>query len=153
MSRSGLTKCLAVVVSLLVIGLSHVAFATPLILITPEEAKLPPPRDAIPISSRGVTRGPQIDVVPSASPTTSPTHLNLRFVAHGGATIDPSSVQMTYLRNPSVDLTTRIKPFVTATGLDVPEAIVPPGTHILRIDLKDSEGRQGTLNFTLEVVP
>ena len=52
-----------------------------------------------------------------------------------------------------VDLTTRIRPFLTAAGLDVPDAIVPPGTHTLRIDLKDSDGRLGSLNFTLNVVP
>jgi hypothetical protein len=127
------------------------AFAANVILITPEEAKLPPPKVAVALSARGVTRGPQIELIQDADPTHSPTHFQLKFVAHGGATIDPASVQMIYLRTPDVDLTPRIKPFVTVNGIDIPSAVVPAGAHILRIDLKDSDGRIGTLNFTLNV--
>ena len=57
---------------------------------------------------------------------------------------------MTYLRTPDVDLTPRIKPFVSDNGIDIPSAVVPAGAHILRVDLKDSDGRVGTLNFTSE---
>ena len=59
---------------------------------------------------------------------------------------------MTYLRTPDVDLTPRIKPFVTDIGIDIPSAVVPAGIHTLRIDLKDSDGRAGTLNFTLNIM-
>ena len=121
------------------------------ILITPEEAKLPPPKIAVAMSARGVTRGPQIEVVQEADPTKSPTHFQLKFVAHGGAKIDPATVQMTYLRTPDVDLTSRIKPYVTDGGIDIPDAVIPPGSHILRVDLKDTDGRTSTLNFTLNV--
>ena len=129
------------------------AFAADVILITPEEAKLPPPKVAVALSARGVTRGPQIELIPEADPTHSPTHFQLKFVAHGGATIDPASVQMTYLRTPDVDLTLRIKPFVTGNGIDIPSAVVPAGAHSLRIDLRDSDGRVGTLNFTINIAP
>ena len=138
-------------VSLLVAAGQPPASAANLILITPEEAKLPPPKMAIALSARGVTRGPQIEVVQDADPTKSPTHFQLKFVAHGGARIDPATVQVTYLRTPDVDLTSRIKPFVTDGGIDIPDAIVPPGNHLLRVDLKDSDGRTGTINFTLNV--
>ena len=127
------------------------ALAANVILITPDEAKLPPPKIAVAMSARGVTRGPQIEVVQDADPTKSPTHFQLKFVAHGGAKIDPATVQMTYLRTPDVDLTPRIKPFVTDGGIDIPNAVVPAGAHMLRVDLKDSDGRAGTLNFTLNV--
>src|SRR5205085_3656231 len=100
MSGTGLTRCLAAVVSLLLIAAAPVASAAPLILITPDEAKLPLPKDAIQFVPRGVTRGPQIDLVPATTPMKSPTHLQLKFTAHGGATVDPLSVQMTYLRDP-----------------------------------------------------
>ncbi len=146
---------------LLVIGLAIISmlavlsqlpvFAASVILITPEEAKLPPPKVAVALSARGVTRGPQIELVKDSDPTHSPTHVQLKFVAHGGATIDPASVQMTYLRTPDVDLTPRIKPFVSDNGIDIPSAVVPAGAHMLRVDLKDSDGRVGTLNFTLNV--
>ena len=127
------------------------AVAANVILITPEEARLPPPKVAVAMSARGVTRGPQIEVVQDVDPTHSPTHFLVRFTAHGGAKIDPATVQMTYLRTPDVDLTPRIKPFVTDSGIDIPEAVVPPGSHVLRVDLKDSDGRAGSLNFTLNV--
>ncbi len=127
--------------------------AANVILITPEEAKLPPPKVAVAMSARGVTRGPQIEVIQDVDPTHSPTHFLLKFTAHGGAKIDAATVQMTYLRTPDVDLTPRIKPFVTVNGIDIPNAIVPPGSHMLRVDLKDSDGRAGTLNFTLNVAP
>ena len=154
MQRTGMTRRLACLAALLVIAPAPVAFAAPLILITPDEARLPPPREpAIPMSARGVTRGPQVEYVAQGSPVTSPTHFQLKFFAHGGAAIDPASVQMTYLRDPTVDLTTRIKPYVTTFGVDVPDAIVPPGSHAIRIDLKDSDGRQGSLEFVLIVAP
>ena len=127
------------------------AYATSVVLITPDEAKLPPPKVAVAMTNRGVTRGPQIELVQAPDPTKSPTHLQLKFQAHGGAKVDPSSVQMTYLRTPDVDLTARIKPFVTDSGIDVPDAVVPPGSHMLRVDLKDSDGRAGTLSFVLNV--
>lgn len=128
-----------------------VAHAAGVVLITPEEAKLPPPKIAVAMPVRGVTRGPQIELVKESDPTKSPTHLQLKFQAHGGAKVDPASVQMTYLRTPDVDLTPRIKPFVTNDGIDVPDAIVPPGSYILRVDVKDSDGRSGTLSFVLNV--
>jgi hypothetical protein len=126
-------------------------YAAGLVLITPDEAKLPPPKVAVAMTARGVTRGPQIELVQEPDPTKSPTHLQLKFQAHGGAKVDPSSVQMTYLRTPDVDLTARIKPFVTDAGIDLLDAVVPPGAHILRVDVKDSDGRAGTLSFVLNV--
>jgi hypothetical protein len=139
------------IISMIVVLAQSPAFAANVILITPDEAKLPPPKVAVALSARGVTRGPQIELIQDADPTHSPTHFQLKFVAHGGATIDPASVQMTYLRTPDVDLTPRVKPFVTGSGIDIPSAVVPAGAHMLRIDLKDSDGRVGTLNFTLNV--
>jgi len=142
-----------VIFPLVVLLTTRIAAAASVVLITPDEAKLPPPKMAVAISSRGVTRGPQIEVVQLADPTKSPAHFQLKFLAHGGARIDAKSVQMTYLRTPDVDLTQRIKPFVTEGGVDIPDAVVPPGAHTLRVDIKDSDGRPGTLNFVLNVMP
>jgi len=149
--RRSLTIGLAFVMSLFVLFGSPSAHAANLVLITLDEAKLPPPKIAVAMTARGVTRGPQIELVQATDPTKSPTHVQLKFLAHGGARIDPSSVQMTYLRTPDVDLSQRIKPFITDGGVDIPDAVVPPGTHMLRVDLKDSDGRAGTLSFVLNV--
>jgi hypothetical protein len=124
--------------------------AANLVLITADEAKLPPPKGAVPISARGVTRGPKVELVSNGA-IQSPAPLQLKFQTFGGAKLDLDAVQATYLRSPNVDLTPRLKPFVTATGINVPAAELPPGEHIVRIDIKDSDGRTGTGSFVLKV--
>jgi hypothetical protein len=83
----------------------------------------------------------------------SPVHFQLKFESFGGAKIDPDSVKVTYLRTPNVDLTPRIKPFVQATGIDMPDAELPAGDHMVRVDIKDSDGRVGSTSFVLKVAP
>jgi hypothetical protein len=124
------------------------------ILITPEEAKLPAPTQVQLASSRAITRGPRIEVSElDDRKLHSPLHFKLRFLAFGGKTIDIDTVTVTYLRGPNIDLTERIKPFVRPTGIDIPDAEVPPGEHAIRVDLKDSDGRPATINFSLVVTP
>lgn len=117
--------------------------AANVVLITAEEAKLPPPKGAIAMSARGVTRGPKVELVPQAGAIRSPVRLQLNFQTYGGSKVDLDTVQATYLRTPNIDLTSRIKPFVNATGIDVPAAELPPGDHMVRVDIKDSDGRRG----------
>lgn len=123
------------------------------VLITEEEAKLPPPKAAVATDRRGITRGPKVDFVASGEQVHSPTRLQLKFDAFGGARIDPDSVKVTYLRTPNVDLTPRIKPFVQATGIDIPDVELPAGEHMVRVDIKDTDGRVGTTSFVLKVAP
>lgn len=122
------------------------------VLISQEEAKLPPPKGAVAVDRRGVTRGPKI-IVLSTEPVHSPMHLQLKFEAFGGARIDADSIKVLYLRTPNVDLTERVKPFVQASGIDFPDAELPVGDYMLRVDLKDSDGRQGSTSFVLQVAP
>ena len=123
------------------------------VLITPEEAALPPPKGAVITERRGITRGPKVDVVSSAGELRSPMRFQLKFEPHGGAKIDPDSVKVIYLRTPNVDLTSRIRSFVRPTGIDMPEVELPAGEHMVRVDVKDSDGRIGTVSFVLKVVP
>src|SRR5260370_30099611 len=124
------------------------------VLITEEEAKLPPPRGAVAADRRGITRGPKIDVVLQGDQVVhSPMHFQLKFESFGGAKIDPDSVKVTYLRTPNVDLTPRIKPFVQPTGIDIPDVELPVGDHMVRVDIKDSDGRAGSTSFVLKVAP
>jgi hypothetical protein len=123
------------------------------VLISADEAKLPPPKGAVAVASRGITRGPKIELVGSPDNVKSPMRLTLKFESFGGAKIDVDSLKVVYLKNPSVDLTPRLKPFVQPTGIDMPDAELPPGDHIIRVDLKDSDGRTATTSFTLKVAP
>lgn len=127
------------------------AGATP--LITDDEAKLPPPKGAIATSTRGILRGPKVEVISPSEPAHSPLRLQLKFETFGGARIDIELVKVLYLRTPNVDLTARVKPFIQASGIDMPDAELPPGEYLVRVDVKDSDGRPGSASFTLKVSP
>jgi hypothetical protein len=125
-------------------------------LITSTEAALP----AAPVLSlqlRGSpTRRPAVVVVsppPTAGQLNSPLELKLQFHAFGGATINPSTVVVTYLKQPAIDLTQRLTPFITAQGINIPQVQVPPGKHQFWIELKDNEGRIGGGAFSFQVGP
>ena len=138
---------------ILAMGLLTAGRASATQLITDEEAKLPPPKGAVTADRRGILRGPKVDVILPGDTVHSPMHLQLKFEAFGGAKIDPDSVKMTFLRTPDVDLTPRIKPFVQAAGIDMPDTELPPGEYTIRVDIKDSDGRIGTTSFVLKVSP
>lgn len=125
--------------------------AQPIRLITVEEANLPPSGDAG-APERNMTRGPGVDrVAPSAIGVDGPFRFAVRFKPRNGVPIDPASVRVTYLRQPSVDLTPRVKAFVTADGIDAPAVVVPPGKHVIEIEATDKEGRLGRGRITLTV--
>jgi hypothetical protein len=123
------------------------------VLITEDEAKLPPPRGAVAADRRGVTRGPKIKFVEEAELFHPPARLQLKFESFGGAKIDTDSVRMTYLKTPNVDLTPRIRSFVQTSGIDIPDLELPVGEHMVRVDVKDSDGRTGTVSILLKVAP
>ena len=77
----------------------------------------------------------------------------VRFQPLGGSTIDLDGLKVIYLKQPNVDLTPRVKPFAQPTGIDMPDALLPPGDHLVRIDVKDSEGRVSTTSFLLRIAP
>ncbi len=135
----------------LVLLISGTARATQ--LITEEEAKLPPPKGAIAADRRGILRGPKVEVVSPSATVSSPLKLQLKFESFGGAKVDPNSVKVTFLRSPNVDLTSRVKPFIAADGINMQDAELPPGEYMVRVDIKDSDGRPGTAMFTLKVAP
>jgi hypothetical protein len=58
---------------------------------------------------------------------------------------------VTYLKNPAIDMTQRIAPFISAVGIDVPQADVPPGKHQFWIELRDKNGRVGGGEFSFQV--
>ena len=49
------------------------------VLITEEEAKLPPPKGAVAADRRGITRGPKIELIAAPEPIHSPMHLQMKF--------------------------------------------------------------------------
>jgi hypothetical protein len=143
---------LAITIAAVVSSVAIPAYAAH-VLITEEEAKLPPPKGAVATDRRGVTRSPKITYVDEGEPIHSPMHFHVTFVSFGGAKIDPDSVKVTYLKTPNVDLTPRIRSFVQTAGIDIPDVELPVGDHMVRVDVKDTDGRTGSTSFVLRVVP
>ena len=115
---------------------------------------MPPQKGAVPNSGRGITRGPKIQVPEEEAATqTSPMRFLVKFQTFGGSKHRSRRLKVTYLKSPVVDLTSRIKPFAQATGIDMPDAQLPPGEHLVRIDIKDSEGRTASTSFLLKIAP
>lgn len=152
MCRPGVTLTSVAILAAAVIAIPVRALATP--LITEEEAKLPPQKGAVPNSGRGITRGPRIQVPDGeVAPQASPMRFQVKFQTFGGSSVDLDALKVTYLKSPVVDLTQRVKPFAQATGIDMPDAQLPPGEHLVRVDIKDSEGRTASTSFLLKIAP
>ena len=124
-------------------------------LITAAEASLP----SVPVpilELRGSPiRRPQVEILsppPAAGVMHSPIALTVNFSAFGGAKINANSVLVTYLKQPNIDLTQRLKPFISAAGIDLAQAEVPPGLHQLWIELKDDHGHVGGAELTFQIV-
>jgi hypothetical protein len=129
-----------VLFSSFLIAASQLVIAAP--LISAKEAALPPAAGTL--ATRGISRGPAVKLEsPEAdTPVAAPFDFKVQFEARGDAKIDPSSVKVVYMKSPFVDLTPRLKNAISANGIDFSKADVPPGTHTLRITVKDSDGRE-----------
>ena len=119
-------------------------------LVNSQEAALPP--SATSKAGRSITRGPAIrQVSPAAAVTANqPFDLHVEFAGRGGEKINPATAQITILRGGNVDITQRVKPFITANGIEMPAAMVPPGTHVLQVAVSDAGGRQTIANVEIE---
>ena len=120
-------------------------------LITPKEAALPPASGML--ATRGISRGPAVKLVsPEAeTPVMAPFDFKVSFEPRGDAKIDPSSIKVVYMKSPFVDLTPRLKSAISANGIDFAKAEVPPGTHTIRVTVKDADGRETNSVLTLIV--
>ena len=56
--------------------------------------------------------------------------------------VNLKSLEVTYLKFIPIDITDRILPYVTAAGVDLPEAQIPEGRHRVRFALSDSAGNR-----------
>lgn len=133
-------KLTQVLFAVLLLITSQLVIAAP--LITAKEAALPPAAGTL--ATRGISRGPAIKLAsPEAdTPVVAPFDFKVNFEPRGDAKIDPSSVKVVYMKSPFVDLTPRLKSAISANGIDFAKADVPPGTHTIRVTVKDSEGRE-----------
>jgi hypothetical protein len=112
---------------------------------------LPPSTNApkVPLATRAITRRPDVILVSPKKAVRSPFNFLLKFEAHGGSTIRPDSFRLIYLKNPIVDITARVRPYVTANGLEMPDAKTPAGQHMIEAKVSDNDGRESSGVFVL----
>ena len=139
---------------ILALALSGQVASAGSVLIKAAEAALPPAPAAanLALATRGITRRPNVILVSPKASVSSPFDLDFKFRAHGGSTIEPDSFHLIYLKEPTVDLTARVKPFVTAKGVEMGEAEAPPGRHAIKVTITDSAGRKTSAIFVLNVL-
>jgi hypothetical protein len=121
------------------------------VLITEQEASLPPER--VVVGSRGITRGPRVELLQPGDTAYSPMRFQVKFQSFGGARINTDSLRVIYLKTPEIDITSRVVRFAHAAGIDIPDAEAPAGEHYIRIELADSEGRTRSSVFALKIAP
>ena len=136
------------------LALTSARAAEPVQLITREEVGLPA-ADATGMAVRNLTRGPGIDTQGTLGTGVAgkPLRLAVKFLPSNGVPVDPESVRVIYRRQPALDVTMRVKAFITPQGIEAPAVLVPPGKHIIEIQAADREGRIGRSQMTLDVVP
>lgn len=119
-------------------------------LVTAQEAALPPSTASK--AGRSITRGPAIRQISpdKAVAANKPFDLHIDFAGRGGEKINPASVQIAILRGNTPDITSRLKPFITEKGIEIPAAMVPPGTHVLQVTVADAGGRQTVANVEID---
>jgi hypothetical protein len=119
-------------------------------LITAKEAALPPANKLV---TRGISRGPSIKFITPTSDSTvnSPFDLRVVFEPRGDSKVDVNSIKITYLKFPYVDLTSRLKSAITASGINFQNAEVPAGEHSVKFSVQDTDGRETNAIFNLIV--
>jgi hypothetical protein len=125
-------------------------------LITPEEGAQP---DAPMIRTRGIkmTRmegdGPQIKIhSPNLEePLSIPFLVDIAFEASPNKIIDFESLSIRYLKLIAIDLTGRIKPYLSNNRLMVKDVKVPQGKHRLQLLIAYTSGEETMMEIVLNV--
>ncbi len=110
------------------------------VLVTEEEAALP---DAPPEVERQPCTKPYIEI---SSPQDkkayrAPLPIEVLFTPSTGHRIEVSKTRVRLLKGfVPIDLTQRVKEFLTAEGVSMPRADLPRGTHRVKITVEDTSG-------------
>jgi len=121
-------------------------------LVTPEESAQAVSRAVTPIVND--PEGPTINVrepgvVKEVKP---PVTIDVVFEPKEGKSIDFNTLKITYLKLFGIDITDRMKPYITPTGLHSANAKLPPGDHNIEIAVQDTEGKKTTQRFSFKVL-
>jgi hypothetical protein len=111
-------------------------------LITKEEASQPnqtPPR----LSKTRRIGDPKIKIIlPATNPIqSSPFPVKIAFSAADDAQIAVKSFKLIVWKVIPLDITDRVRRYVTPEGIDVPQAQVPAGNYNIQVNVSDTMGR------------
>ena len=123
-------------------------------LITPEEAEMQPalisPFDEM--STGVINKGPIVEVEKPQTdkPIGSPVEVVINFRKRlSEINLDSLSVEVEKLIN--IDITDRVKPYVTLKGIRIPDAPLPSGEHTILLYIEDVEGNPTDFEMTIHV--
>jgi hypothetical protein len=111
------------------------------------------------LESRGPIPGPVITVnwpEDHSKLASSPVAFDVTFKTFAATKVDLATVRIIYVKDPWVDLTKRVTDRLGPTGFEptgfkFDDAEVVSGTHTIRIEARDTEGRKGFTNITFTV--
>jgi len=122
----------------------------PVVLVTEEEAMLPSVRGFVP----EVEGGPIVEVVtPKEGKPVSPP-FELRIVITPGATglpPDMDTLKVEYIGLENVDITERFREHIRDNEILIENAVLPPGRHVLSIEIRDTGGNRSVRVVGFEV--
>jgi len=121
------------------------------VLISTIEAAMPD--DSVKPTTRGIIRGPGLEVVSPDlnSVVRGPFNFKVEFKERGGNKIDKDSIKVIYMKSPNIELTPRLNKGISEKGIFFDNAEVPSGTHLIKIILKDLDGRETENIFSIKV--
>ena len=126
-------------------------------LVTPEEAAMAPapgqPGGAqVEVSREPPDTGPIIEVLKPAEGTTPtvPLEVSIRF-APRDAPVDMNTLQVAVVKFITIDITDRVRPYVSPAGIQIPDAKLPSGRHTVRISLGDASGGVSNKQMTMSI--
>jgi hypothetical protein len=126
-----------------------------LTLITQQEAAQPSPPSLVGAKcSRLEEGGPQIKISSPKpdKPLIAPFVVDVSFEAPPGKTIDYGSLRLRYLKFIPIDLTDRVKGYLTQNRLLVKDVNVPQGQHCLQLLIAYTTGEETLMEIFLRVI-
>ena len=126
-------------------------------LVTPEEAAMAPVQERpgagkVEVSREPPDTGPVIEVLKpteGAVPTV-PMEVTIRFTPRS-APVDMATLQVAVVKFITIDITDRVRPYVSPAGIQIPDAKLPSGKHIVRISVGDASGGMSNKQMTVSI--
>jgi hypothetical protein len=129
--------------------------SAPLILISQSELDALPKDTVVSWSTKPTSpEGPTIEI---ASPTNNATYegsfpIKVDFrPGPKGYEVDIESLKLEYKKAWGIDITDRVREFITGTGIDVENSELPKGRHTVEIEIADIESNLSRRIFTVTV--